>query len=43
MLVWGLEQNLSDWDLKIAFIKRKMKVISFDNRGVGKSSRPNYH
>jgi 3-oxoadipate enol-lactonase len=33
---------LDGWNFIIPFFKNKMKVISLDNRGTGKSSRPNY-
>jgi pimeloyl-ACP methyl ester carboxylesterase len=42
VLVQGLGQNLSGWTLQISFFKKHMNVIALDNRGVGKSSRPNY-
>jgi proline-specific peptidase len=42
VMVQGLGQNLDGWTLQLNFFKKKMKVITLDNRGVGKSSRPNY-
>ncbi|MFX0069688.1 MAG: alpha/beta fold hydrolase, partial [Candidatus Hermodarchaeota archaeon] len=41
-MVQGLGQNLDGWTLQLNFFKKKMKAITLDNRGVGKSSRPNY-
>jgi len=42
VLIQGLAEKMSGWDFQIQFFKQRMKVIWFDNRGVGKSSRPNY-
>lgn len=42
ILVQGLGSNLDGWTLQTNFFKKRMKVIALDNRGVGKSSRPNY-
>ncbi len=41
VLISGLGSKMS-WDFQIPFFKEKMMVISLHNRGVGKSSRPNY-
>jgi len=41
VLISGLGNKMS-WDFQIPFFKEKMMVISLHNRGVGKSSRPNY-
>ena len=41
VLISGLGSKMS-WDFQIPFFKEKMMVISPHNRGVGKSSRPNY-
>lgn len=38
----GLGQSITSWTFQLPFFKRRMKVIAIDNRGVGKSSRPNY-
>ncbi|MBD3229693.1 MAG: alpha/beta fold hydrolase [Candidatus Lokiarchaeota archaeon] len=41
VLIQGLGHKLTGWQLQVPFFrKRKMKVISYDNIGVGKSSRP---
>lgn len=42
LLIQGLGEKLCGWDYQKNFFKDKFKVIVFDNRGVGKSSRPNY-
>ena len=41
VLISGLGSKNS-WPFQIPFLKDKMKVIMLHNRGVGKSSRPNY-
>jgi 3-oxoadipate enol-lactonase len=41
VLISGLGSKNS-WSFQIPFFKDKMKVIMLHNRGVGKSSRPNY-
>jgi len=41
VLISGLGSKMS-WYFQIPFFKEKMMVISLHNRGVGKSSRPNY-
>jgi 3-oxoadipate enol-lactonase len=42
VLVHGFGTKLQGWQYQIEFFKKLMKVIALDNRGVGKSSRPNY-
>ena len=42
VLVHGFGTKLQGWHFQIQFFEKKMKVIALDNRGVGKSSRPNY-
>ncbi len=42
VLIPGIGEKLTGWFLQIPFFKDKMKMIAIDNRGVGKSSRPNY-
>jgi pimeloyl-ACP methyl ester carboxylesterase len=39
-MLQGLGQTIESWTFQIPFFKRKMMVIALDNRGVGKSSRP---
>ncbi|TKJ23022.1 MAG: hypothetical protein CEE43_04715 [Promethearchaeota archaeon Loki_b32] len=41
VLISGLGSKMS-WIFQIPFFKEKMMVIAPHNRGVGKSSRPNY-
>ncbi|MFX1568627.1 MAG: alpha/beta fold hydrolase [Promethearchaeota archaeon] len=41
VLISGLGSKMS-WIFQIPFFKEKMMVIALHNRGVGKSSRPNY-
>jgi proline-specific peptidase len=42
VLVPGSNTKLQAWNFQISYFKDKMNVISLDNRGSGKSSRPNY-
>lgn len=39
----GTFTKLQSWNFQINFFKDKMMVIALDNRGTGKSSRPNYY
>jgi 3-oxoadipate enol-lactonase len=40
VLVHGFGTKLQGWHFQINFFENRMKVIALDNRGVGKSSRP---
>jgi pimeloyl-ACP methyl ester carboxylesterase len=41
LLIQGLGHKLTGWQLQVPFFRNKgMRVISYDNIGVGKSSRP---
>ena len=42
LLIQGSNTRLEAWYYQIEYFKDRMTVISFDNRGAGKSSRPNY-
>lgn len=42
VLVHGTYTKLEAWNFQISYFKDKMNVIAFDNRGSGKSSRPNF-
>jgi pimeloyl-ACP methyl ester carboxylesterase len=42
VFVHGFETRYQGWAFQISYFKEKMNVIALDNRGVGKSSRPNY-
>ncbi|MFX0020775.1 MAG: alpha/beta fold hydrolase [Candidatus Hermodarchaeota archaeon] len=42
VLIHGFGTRYQGWNFQIPYFEKKMKVITFDNRGVGKSSRPNY-
>ncbi|MHA1752506.1 MAG: alpha/beta fold hydrolase [Candidatus Helarchaeota archaeon] len=43
LLIQGLGHKSSGWQLQIPFFKKKkMRVICYDNIGVGKSSRPDF-
>lgn len=42
VLVHGTNTKWQAWQFQIDFFRNKMKVIAFDNRGSGKSSRPDY-
>jgi len=43
VLVHGFGTKYQAWNFQIPYFEKRMKVIALDNRGVGKSSRPNYH
>ena len=42
VLVCGTFTKLQSWNYQIEYFKEKMRVIAYDNRGTGKSSRPDY-
>jgi len=42
VFVSGTFTKLQMWNYQIEFFKDKMTVVAFDNRGAGKSSRPDY-
>ncbi|MFX0022229.1 MAG: alpha/beta fold hydrolase [Candidatus Hermodarchaeota archaeon] len=42
LMFQGLGQSIGSWTFQIPFFKRRMMVIALDNRGIGKSSRPDY-
>jgi len=43
VLVQGLGQKSSGWQLQVPYFRsKKMRVLVYDNIGVGKSSRPDY-
>ncbi|MFX1391447.1 MAG: alpha/beta fold hydrolase [Promethearchaeota archaeon] len=42
VFVCGTFTKLESWNYQIKFFKEKMRVIAFDNRGTGRSSRPDY-
>ena len=42
VFVSGTFTKLQMWNYQMEYFKDKMTVIAFDNRGAGKSSRPNY-
>ncbi len=42
VLIQGANSRLEAWTYQIEFFKNKMTIIAFDNRGAGKSSRPDY-
>ncbi len=42
VLVHGFGTKHQAWNFQIPYFEKKMKVIALDNRGVGKSSRPDY-
>ena len=42
VLIQGTNTKLEAWNFQIKFFMENMTVIAFDNRGAGKSSRPNY-
>jgi pimeloyl-ACP methyl ester carboxylesterase len=40
VMIAGLAMNQNGWQSQIARFKKRYQVITFDNRGVGKSSKP---
>lgn len=42
VFVSGTFTKLQMWNYQIDFFREKMNVVAFDNRGVGKSSRPDF-
>lgn len=42
VFVCGTFTKYQSWNYQIKYFKEKMRVIAFDNRGTGKSSRPDY-
>jgi len=42
VLIHGFGTKHQGWNFQIPYFEKKMKVIALDNRGVGKSSRPDY-
>ena len=42
VFVSGTFTKLQMWNYQIDFFKDKMMVVALDNRGAGKSSRPDY-
>jgi 3-oxoadipate enol-lactonase len=42
VFICGTFTKLQSWNYQVKYFKEKMRVITFDNRGTGKSSRPDY-
>ena len=42
VFVCGTFTKLQMWNFQIDYFRDKLRVIAFDNRGTGKSSRPDY-
>jgi proline-specific peptidase len=42
LMVPGMGNGYETWNLQISYFRRKMMVLSLDNRGAGKSSKPDY-
>ena len=42
VFVCGSFAKFQSWNYQIDYFKEKMRVITFDNRGTGRSSRPDY-
>ncbi len=42
LLIQGTNTKLEAWNYQIEYFSDKTRVIAFDNRGTGKSSRPDY-
>lgn len=40
VMIMGLGANRSGWSPQISFFKKHYTVVTFDNRGVGKSDKP---
>ena len=42
LLIPGFSADYEMWNLQISYFRRKMMVLALDNRGAGKSSKPDY-
>lgn len=42
LMIPGFTSSYEAWTLQISYFQRKMMVIALDNRGAGKSSKPDY-
>jgi pimeloyl-ACP methyl ester carboxylesterase len=42
VLLMGFGTQMRAWTFQITYFKKRVRVISFDNRGTGRSSRPDY-
>jgi len=42
LMIPGFGQPYGSWALQISYFRRKMMVLSIDNRGAGESSKPDY-
>lgn len=42
VLIGGLGSQISSWATQVPIYSEKFRVITFDNRGVGKSDKPDY-
>lgn len=42
VLICGLGSQLQSWATQIPIYSKKFKVIAFDNRGIGRSDKPDY-
>ncbi|MFX1326362.1 MAG: alpha/beta fold hydrolase [Promethearchaeota archaeon] len=42
LLIPGMGNGYESWTIQISYFRRKMMVLSLDNRGAGKSSKPDY-
>jgi proline-specific peptidase len=42
LMIPGFGQPYGTWALQISYFQRKMMVLALDNRGAGKSSKPDY-
>lgn len=42
VFVCGMFTKLQSWNYQINYFREKMRLITFDNRETGKSSRPDY-
>lgn len=40
VMISGFSMSLSQWSRQVSSLKKHYQVITFDNRGVGKSDKP---
>src|SRR6266567_1513059 len=43
VLIVGLATDISEWDAIIGWLAKKYKVLAFDNRGAGRTDKPDAH
>jgi len=43
LLIVGLATDISEWDGIIHWLAKKYQVLAFDNRGAGRTDKPDTH